>query len=405
MSESFPDLVPLANRISQLAASYDATSPNSPEALHQLRLAVRELEARCTPAVDIEYDFHYRPHANACVRIAVELRLFDQLGESEAATPATLAAWVAASTGAEPEFTLRIIRGLCASGVLAEVEEEQAVLVSHTALSRLWHRRPTKQAYVRHQWDNMVRGLSVIIPYQHTHGFKSPDDPTNTPLAYALGAKDVGFFELLERDADRFTAFNQAMSGMTVPVAPIFPFGSLAAVTGAHVCLVDVAGGRGHNTKEILAAFPELKDVDVVLQDLAHVLQNEQGLEVDPGRIKVQAYNFLQEEQPVRGAAAYLFKYIFHDWPDKACRRILQNLVPAMRGFDSRLLICDLVLGRVATSKPHKALRDINIVSMAGRERSVDEWKALLETEGFRIIHIWGVDNPGNSIIEARLEC
>lgn len=101
--------------------------------------------------------------------------------------------------------------------------------------------------------------------------------------------------------------------------------------------------------------------------------------------------------------AAYLYKSILHDWPDASCHQILRNLAPAMRGFDSRLLICDLVVGQMASMQPHKALRDMNMMIMAGRERTVDEWEALLGKEGFRIVHIWGVDNPGNSVIEARL--
>jgi hypothetical protein len=45
----------------------------------------------------------------------------------------------------------------------------------------------------------------------------------------------------------------------------------------------------------------------------------------------------------------------------------------------------------------------MNMMIMAGRERTVNEWEALLGEEGFRIVHIWGIDNPGNSVIEARL--
>jgi len=83
------------------------------------------------------------------------------------------------------------------------------------------------------------------------------------------------------------------MTGTAMSVVPTFPFGSLAVVTGAPLCLVDVGSGRGHTANDILTACPKLKDAAVVLQDLTRVIQNGQGLEVDPGRVKVQPYDFL----------------------------------------------------------------------------------------------------------------
>lgn len=73
-----------------------------------------------------------------------------------------------------------------------------------------------------------------------------------------------------------------------------------------------------------------------------------------------------------------------------------------MRGYDSRLLICDLVVGEMASMQPRKALRDVNMMIMAGRERTVADWEKLLQEEGFKVVKIWGENNPGNSVIEAR---
>ncbi|KAJ9303273.1 hypothetical protein DTO271G3_647 [Paecilomyces variotii] len=390
-------LRPLADNISQLVETYDPSSANASEILRQLRRVARELEQQCVPPSELEIEFHYRPHQNACVRIAIELGIFDQLGD-EPTRPSALAARVDL---ADPEFTLRIVRALCASGVLGEsLLPSGEVVVFHTALSQLW-RRPASQAYAKHQWDNMVLALSNLIPFLRIHGFHSPDDSFNSPFAYALGAKNVDFFHLLQRSPERLASFNQGMTGTATSVVSTFPFASLADADDATVCLVDVGGGRGHTTQEILTACPELKGT-MILQDLPAVLKDE-TLQVDLTRVRIQPYDFLRDEQPVRGAAAYLYKSIFHDWPDASCRQILRNLAPAMRGFDSRLLICDLVVGQLASAQPHKALRDINMMVMAGRERTVTEWEVLLGEEGFQITHIWGADNPGNSVIEARL--
>ena len=54
-----------------------------------------------------------------------------------------------------------------------------------------------------------------------------------------------------------------------------------------------------------------------------------------------------------------------------------------MRGFDSRLIICDLALGQLASAQPYKALQDMNMMIMADKERTVNEWEALLGEERF----------------------
>lgn len=105
----------------------------------------------------------------------------------------------------------------------------------------------------------------------------------------------------------------------------------------------------------------------------------------------------------LEGAAAYFFKWIFHDWPDARCLNILSNLAPAMRGHASKLLVCDLV---IPDKHPPalKALRDINMMQCSGKERSVKQWTELLAKAGFRVVEIHGLQNPTNSVIEAVLD-
>jgi hypothetical protein len=102
------------------------------------------------------------------------------------------------------------------------------------------------------------------------------------------------------------------------------------------------------------------------------------------------------------GAAAYLLKLILHDWQDAECRTILRNLAPAMRGYKSKLLICDIVLLDTKPD-PQKVLYDINMFFMAGKERSLKQWHALLKGTGFRIENIFGLEEPVRSIIEVVL--
>ncbi|KAJ5214419.1 hypothetical protein N7449_001588 [Penicillium cf. viridicatum] len=138
-----------------------------------------------------------------------------------------------------------------------------------------------------------------------------------------------------------------------------------------------------------------------VLQDLPAVIAA--GDRVCPPEVEVQPYNFFEEVQPVKGAAAYLLKLILHDYQDVKCRTILRNLAPAMRVYNSKLLICDIV---PTDTQPYtqKILHDINMFFVAGKARSVKQWHALMEGTEFWTERIIGLKNPVRSIIEVVLQ-
>ena len=69
----------------------------------------------------------------------------------------------------------------------------------------------------------------------------------------------------------------------------------------------------------------------------------------------------------------------------------------------SRLLICDLVLPD-HNADTGKVLRDINMLLIAGKERSISQWNSLLGQEGFKIVKVHGLGNMNSSIIEAVYE-
>lgn len=95
-------------------------------------------------------------------------------------------------------------------------------------------------------------------------------------------------------------------------------------------------------------------------------------------------------------------KWVLHDWPDRDCLRILENLKPAMRGHpDSKLLICELVLPNRNPSAQF-CLRDMNTIIVAGKERAEMQWQSLLDQGGFEILKIWPAEHF--SVIEAVLK-
>lgn len=78
----------------------------------------------------------------------------------------------------------------------------------------------------------------------------------------------------------------------------------------------------------------------LIVEDLPPVVSSAPKNVSD--RVKFLDYNFFNE-QPIKGADAYFFRWIFHNWSDKYSIRILQNTIPALKP-GARIIINDNVL-------------------------------------------------------------
>ncbi|KAJ5613802.1 hypothetical protein N7528_007456 [Penicillium herquei] len=393
---SQPDPAELSDLVSKITAAVScysqATGPSESEAaLRDIQIASNLLSQRSMGPRRYLTGFHFQPHKILCVRIAIEMGLFNDLPLSATFTVNNLVE----KHGTDREFTGRIVRALTAASIFEEVQEGVFV---QTPLSREWSSQ-SMQSYTKHSWDNMTSSLTRCMDFFKERGFVSPSDPMNTPFAFARGAEDIDFFNLLSQDAPSIRVFNEAMASIKDPLGSMYDFGSLQP-EGDGVVLVDVGGGKGQSIANVRSAYPELKG-QWVLQDLPEVIAA--GGRTCGKDVKVQPYDFFKQVQPVNGASAYLLKSVLHDWPDAECRTILRNLIPAMRGYNSKLLIVELVLPDFQPDA-QKVLYDINMLLMSGRERSLKEWHALMQGTGLRIERIVGLDNPVRSVIEVILD-
>ena len=119
-----------------------------------------------------------------------------------------------------------------------------------------------------------------------------------------------------------------------------YPWASLAASADGEVTVVDVGGSRGDICIMLAKSFPELR---FVVQDLPKMSSGAE--ELVPAEIKdrltFMSHDFF-ETQPVQ-ADLYLFRYIFHNWPDSYVVKILKALVPALKP-SARVLVNDSLL-------------------------------------------------------------
>ena len=87
---------------------------------------------------------------------------------------------------------------------------------------------------------------------------------------------------------------------------------------------IDVGGGWGPVAIELVQRFPKLK---IVVEDLPHVI--EDGPRHVPDAVKdsvsFRARNIRTEKATDDGADVYLFRHVFHNFPDQTCVEILRN--------------------------------------------------------------------------------
>ncbi|KAI4181167.1 MAG: hypothetical protein L6R41_006781 [Letrouitia leprolyta] len=336
-----------------------------PEQRKELLAALRKLTLKLEDPHEAIVRMIFQPHENAAIRIAIDLNLFVLVGKAE-------------------------------NGVTAE-ELEQLTGAERALLA------PPVEGATRHLFDESAVSLSQLPEFLQQTKYENPVDTKNGPFQHAFKTKSK-MWEYISERPSRLNAFNDFMEGQRVgrtqwyrgfPVEESLSDESNDLDT---VLMVDVGGGRGHDLEAFKAAFPQLPGKAIV-QDLPFTIDDIKHLAPE---VEAMKHNFF-DPQPVKGAKSYYFRNIFHDWPDKDARVILQHTADAMKKGYSRILINEWVLSDT-NSSVLSTLMDINMMCLfAGTERTRSHWDALLGSAGLKIVKVWDLGPDTESLIEAVL--
>jgi O-methyltransferase domain len=196
-------------------------------------------------------------------------------------------------------------------------------------------------------------------------------------------AHGVGAWEHRAGDPEENAAFDRAMVSRTRAVN-----GSLldAYDFGRFGTVVDVGGGRGALIGALVEAYPAMRGV---LFDQTHVVAG-----VDLGeRVRIVGGSFFDEVP--QGGDAYVLKWIIHDRADEEASEILRVCCAAM-GDGAVLLVVERELGSAESM-----FSDLNmLVGPGGQERTREEFGALFESAGFRLVGSTPTAS-GMSVLEA----
>jgi demethylsterigmatocystin 6-O-methyltransferase len=231
------------------------------------------------------------------------------------------------------------------------------------------------------------------------NNYQDMNDTKNLPFHKALGT-DLTPFEHLKKDPEQMKALGHVMvlDGVQSWVSSYPVQQELKGFTPSSnsAVLVDIGGGFGQHSVQFKEKFPNVEG-RIVVQDLPSTLAH---LPKRPAGIEFEEYDFFTP-QPIRGAKFYYLRHIMHDWPDKDCIRILENIIPAM-GPESMILIDDVALPETNVPWQVSAMVVMMMAALGGCERTKDDWESLLDRAGLKIVHIFRYDEAKfHSIVAA----
>ncbi|KAL9593019.1 MAG: hypothetical protein Q9219_007696 [cf. Caloplaca sp. 3 TL-2023] len=249
-------------------------------------------------------------------------------------------------------------------------------------------------------------GANIVRCINETGLPQFPEGGQKGPFEFAFG---VPFYEHIAQQPRLKRDFDQAMSAKRNGLMPqwfhVYPVMEELAtdvLSQTADVIVDVAGNKGYELISFAAEYPGFKG-SMILEDLPLTfteMNEEEQFKIRAAGIKLQEYNFF-DPQPIKGASIYFIRDVLHDWPDTEAIQILRQTAEAMEPGRSRLLIEDHVVDDENVHHTAAAKDILMLVTLNGIERTLEQWKVLLEVSGLLIVKVWpdGADHP--SIIEA----
>lgn len=225
-------------------------------------------------------------------------------------------------------------------------------------------------------WGELLHTLSTgEVAFQHAYG--------------------KGFFEHLDANPADSELFNVSMTRMTTEDAETM---LTAFDFSEYTSVVDIGGGHGTLITAILQRY---EDLHGAIFDLPQVVEGTQAIIESEGlsdRCQVIGGDFFQ--QVVSGYGLYIMKDIVHDWDDVQAIRILQKTHEAM-SENARLLIMERIVPPNNEMHGSKWVDLTMMLVTGGKERTREEYQALLSQAGFEITRIIPTD-AAYSIIETK---
>jgi hypothetical protein len=315
---------------------------------------------------------HWRPRL---IYFAVKLGIIEALLEGSLS-----GAELARRAGVKVDPLLRVLRGLVRLGILEEPETHRFAL---TEVGRS----------LRPGAPEGLASLAILAGEEHDLAWRSLPEALRTgEIAFEV-AHQQSYFKYLEGHQERARLWSEAMGGVAGFLYP--------RVTAEHDFsqyrrVVDVGGGYGKLLSLILTANETCRGV---LFDRPAVVERAGHLLPPSVRARCEMVGGDFFESVPSGGDLYVLSNVLHDWDDSHARRILQTCRRAM-SRDARLLLVEMVLSSEYEPELARGVDLVMLVLFGGRERTAEEFHALLSSAGFQLAAIKPVQ-PMTCLVEA----
>jgi acetylserotonin O-methyltransferase len=295
--------------------------------------------------------------------VAVALGVFDRLEEA----PADAAA-LASEIGALPEPLGRLLDACVGLGFLHKQDGRYA-------------NQPIASAYLRKGSETTLTGY---ILYSNNVLFR-----LWTHLEDAVREGGHRWKQAFGTDGAIFDHFFQTDEAMRTFLKGMHGLGLLSSpkVVAAFDLsrfrkLIDLGGATGHLAIAACEHYPELRAAVFDLPRVIEVARDQMRLTPAGTRIELIEGDFFRDELPE--ADLYAVSRILHDWSNEKIgvllTKIFQRLPPG-----GGLLIAEKLLAEDQSGPVPALMQSLNmLVCTEGRERTLSEYRVLLEAAGFR---------------------
>jgi hypothetical protein len=307
-----------------------------------------------------------------CLSVAAKLGIADRLSEGKSSSEE-----LAQATGTHAPSLYRLLRLLCAVGILTEGETH------HFALTPLG-------AYLRTGVPGSLRNMVLFYGDKaNWHVWQALLHSVETGKPAYQQVFELTGYEYRAQHPETAALFNNFMTELTASVAQAV---ALAYDFSRYRTLVDVGGGHGQILASILQAHPTLHGV---LFDLPSVVAGAPPL--------LEAAGVSGRCEVVGGDAftavpadyeTYLLSQMIHGFDDERAIAILTRCHQAMKQ-EGKVLLLERVILPERTVEMLVLEMDVHmLVATGGKERTEAEYRALLAAAGFELIQLIPVLTP-----------
>ncbi|GFG19126.1 O-methyltransferase, putative [Aspergillus udagawae] len=376
----------------------EAEAAGDPNAHGELLAAIRKLQLAAEKPIDTTSRVNFQVMQNICVRVAIERKLLHAIAERNGEPISS--AELSRVTDTDELLVVRVMRVLTAIGFAIETANQTYAANETTHFEIL----PGSIAAVKHHFEPDFGMGAKLIEYMRGPGVNQfADEPgQQTLFKYAHGFDKI--FGMLEQNPEQKEAFDDYMASRRLTNQPqwfeTYPAAeSLRDVRDSpdSVLLVDVGGGPGQEMSRFRQRHPDVPG-RIILQDLPLTLNR---IEKIPEGIEPMEHDFFNP-QPVKGARAYFFRQVLHNWSDAKSKQILSHIADAMEPEYSTLLIADYVLPDTGAELRAAEMDILMWLHTAGLERTMSQWMSLFDAVGLELVQIWNIDKGDESVLEVK---